>query len=185
MQYQLVAASLFLVKTLSSLILLLFLLRLVLQWVQADFFNPLSQFVFRATNPLVAPLQRIVPRSRFADVPTVIILLVLCALATQLLLVIAGASYPPVRFALYVVLRLVNLLIWLYIVSILIEVIASLLGQGGYNPIVRVFRDINRPVLGFFRSFIPILGSFDFSPLVALILLQTAAILLPLPALLK
>ena len=60
-----------------------------------------------------------------------------------------------------------------------------LLGQGGYNPIVRVFRDINRPVLGFFRSFIPILGSFDFSPLVALILLQTAAILLPLPALLK
>lgn len=185
MQYQLVAASLFLVKTLSSLILLLFLLRLVLQWVRADFFNPLSQFVFRATNPLVVPMQRIVPRSRFADVPALIILLVLCALATQLLASIAGVSFPPVRFGLYVLLRLVNLAIWLYIVSILIEVVMSLLGQGGYNPIVRVFRDINRPVLGFFRSFIPIIGSFDFSPLVALILLQTAAILLPLPALLK
>jgi YggT family protein len=185
MQYQLVAASLFLVKTLSSLILLLFLLRIVLQWVRADFFNPLSQFVFRATNPLVAPLQRIVPRSRFTDVPALIVLLVLCAVATQIIAVIAGVSFPPIRFAIYVVLRLVNLLIWLYIVSILIDVIVSLIGQGGYNPVVRVLRDINRPVLGFFRSFIPLVGSFDFSPLVALILLQTVAILLPLPALLK
>ena len=185
MQNQLVAASIFLVKTLSSLILLLFLLRLLLQWVRADFFNPLSQFVFRATNPLVAPLHRFVPHSRIVDVPTVIVLLVLSALAQQLLLVIAGVSYGPVAFALYVVLRLVNLVIWLYIVSIIVEVVVSLIGQGGYNPIVRVLRDINRPVLGLFRSFIPLIGSFDLSPLVALILLQTAAILLPLPALLK
>lgn len=185
MQSQLVAASIFLVKTLSSLVLLLFLLRILLQWVHVDFFNPLSQFVFRATNPLVAPLQRIVPRSRLVDVPTLLILLVLCALATQLLLVIAGVSYPPAVFILYVVLRLLNLLIWLYIVSILVEVIVSLIGQGGYNPLVRVLRDINRPILGIFRSFIPLFGSFDLAPLVALILLQTAAILLPLPSLLK
>lgn len=185
MQNQLVAASIFLVKTLSSLVLLLFLLRILLQWVRVDFFNPLSQFVFRATNPLVAPLQRIVPRSRVIDVPTLLILLVLCALATQLLIVIAGVSYPPTVFLIYVVLRLVNLLIWLYIVSILVEVIVSLIGQGGYNPLVRVLRDINRPIVGVFRSFIPLIGSFDLAPLVALILLQTAAILLPLPPLLK
>jgi YggT family protein len=185
MQNQLIDASVFLVKTLSSLILLLFLLRLLLQWARADFFNPLSQFVFRATNPLVAPLQRIVPRSRFADLPTLIILLVLCALATQLLVVIAGVSYGAATLGLYVVLRLLNLLIWLYIVSILVEVVVSLIGQGGYNPIVRVLHDINRPVLGVFRSFIPTFGNFDLAPLVALILLQTAAILLPLPALLK
>lgn len=185
MQNQLLAASVFLVKTLSSLILLLFLLRLLLQWARADFFNPLSQFVFRATNPLVAPLLRITPRSRFVDVPTLIILFVLCALATRLLMVIAGAAYPPGIFLLYVFLRLINLMIWLYIVSILVEVVASLIGQGGYNPIVRVLRDINRPVLGLFRSFIPIIGSFDLAPLVALILLQTAAILIPLPGLLK
>lgn len=185
MQNQLVAASVFLVKTLSSLILLLFLLRILLQWARADFFNPLSQFVFRATNPIVGPIQRFIPRSRHVDLPTLVVLIALCALATQLLMLIAGVSYPLGAFVVFVLLRLVNLLIWFYIISILVEVIASLIGQGGYNPLVRVLRDINHPILGWFRSVIPLVGSFDLSPLVALILLQTAAILLPLPALLK
>lgn len=185
MQNQLVAASVFLVKTLSSLILLLFLLRILLQWVRADFFNPLSQFVFRTTNPIVGPVQRFIPRSRLVDLPTLTILIVLCALATQVLMLIAGVSYPLGAFIVYVVLRLINLLIWLYIVSILVEVVASLIGQGSYNPLVRVLRDINQPILGWFRSFIPLIGSFDLAPLVALIVLQTAAILLPLPYLLK
>ena len=37
------------------------LLRLLLQWVQADFFNPLSQSIFRITAPLVEPLHRFFP----------------------------------------------------------------------------------------------------------------------------
>lgn len=185
MQNQLQIAAVFLIRTLSSLVLLLFLLRIVLQWVRADFFNPLSQLVFRVTNPLVSPLQRFVPRTRYVDLPSLIVLLVLCALTTQLLAVVGRVRFGPVELLLYSVLRSVNLLIWLYIVSILVEAVVSLIGQGGYNPVVRVLRDINRPVLGLFRGFVPPLGGFDFSPLIVLILLQTAAILLPLPGWLK
>ncbi len=182
MQY--LPAAIFLVKTLSNLYLLLFLLRIVLQWTKADFYNPLSQFVIRATNPLVTPVRRFVPNSRLVDVPTLVVLLILEAIATWLLLAIASVSLPPGVFAYYVVLRVVSLLLWLYIVAIFIYVILSWVSPGGYNPIGRVLADIVNPVLGVVRRFIPPIGGLDISALIVLILLQAAALLLPLPALL-
>jgi len=182
MQY--VTAAVFLVKTLSNLYLLLFLLRIVLQWTKADFYNPLSQFVIRATNPLVTPLRRFVPSSRYIDVPTLVVLIILEAIATWLLLAIAGASLPPATFAYFVCLRLISLLLWLYIVAIFIYVILSWISPGGYNPIARVLSNIVNPVLGIVRRFIPPIGGLDISALIVLILLQAAALLIPLPALL-
>ena len=69
MTNQLLYAGIFLIKTISDLVLLLFILRIALQIARSDFFNPMSQFVFRVTNPLVAPLHRVVPRSRLLDLP--------------------------------------------------------------------------------------------------------------------
>ncbi len=37
------------------------LVRLLLQLVQADFFNPLSQTIFKITAPVVEPLHKIFP----------------------------------------------------------------------------------------------------------------------------
>ena len=54
-------ATVFLVDTLFSLYLMVVILRLWLQMVQADFYNPLSQFVVKATHPIVGPLRRIIP----------------------------------------------------------------------------------------------------------------------------
>lgn len=47
-------AAIFVVQTLVSLYLAIVLLRFVLQLVKADFYNPLSQFAVRATQPLLA-----------------------------------------------------------------------------------------------------------------------------------
>ena len=49
----------FLVRTLGDLYLLTFLLRFIMQWVRADFYNPLSQAVVKITDPLVFPLRRV------------------------------------------------------------------------------------------------------------------------------
>lgn len=182
MQY--VQASVFLVKTLSNLYLLLFLLRIVLQWVHADFYNPLSQFVIRATDPLVTPIRRIVPRTRLVDMPTLVVLVALEALATWSLLSIASVPVPLGIFVYYVALRLVGLLVWLYIVGIFVYVILSWVSQGGYSPIARILHDIVNPLLSKFRRYIPPIGGLDLSPLVVLILLQALALLLPLPPLL-
>ena len=51
----------FLVQTLASFILGLFLLRLLFQIQKVDFRNPVAQSVVRLTNPVILPLRRVLP----------------------------------------------------------------------------------------------------------------------------
>ena len=53
--------SYLLLNTLISLTLLVFMLRLILQLVRADFYNPISQAIVKLSNPLVLPLRRLLP----------------------------------------------------------------------------------------------------------------------------
>ena len=54
-------ATVFLVDTLFGLYLMVVILRLWLQLVRADFYNPMSQFIVKSTHPIVGPMRRIVP----------------------------------------------------------------------------------------------------------------------------
>ena len=49
------------INTLFGLYILIVMVRFLLQWVRADFYNPVSQFVVKATNPPLRPLRRIHP----------------------------------------------------------------------------------------------------------------------------
>lgn len=51
----------FLAKTVIDLYVMVLLLRIWMQWVHSDFYNPLSQFVVKITQPIVGPLRRVVP----------------------------------------------------------------------------------------------------------------------------
>jgi YggT family protein len=55
------AAIVYLVETLLSLALFACLLRLLLQWVRADFRNPLARALVQITNPVLVPLRRLLP----------------------------------------------------------------------------------------------------------------------------
>ena len=70
-------AATFLVETLFGLYILVVMLRFLLQWVGADFYNPLSQFIVRATQPPLAPLRRMIPAARGIDTASVVLLVVL------------------------------------------------------------------------------------------------------------
>ena len=70
-------ALIFLINTAFSLYLMVVLLRIWLQWARADFYNPLSQFVVKATNPLIIPLRRILPSIGKIDTASVFLALVL------------------------------------------------------------------------------------------------------------
>jgi len=51
----------FVADVLLSLYLFVFVLRVLLQWVRADFRNQIAQAVVRLTNWLVLPLRRVLP----------------------------------------------------------------------------------------------------------------------------
>jgi YggT family protein len=186
MSNQFLYAGIFLIKTISDLVLLLFILRIALQIARADFFNPMSQFVFRVTNPLVAPLHRVVPRTRLVDIPAVLVLLAVTAATNLLLIGMAGMGVTPAAFVLFMVVRAAKLAVYLYLISIFIDVLLSWIGQRGYHPMSRALSTLVAPVLDPFRRLIPPIGGLDLSPLVAILVLQTIAILLPpLPGLLR
>ena len=54
-------ALLFLVDTALSLLLYVFLLRLMLHWARGNFRNPFAQALLKFSNWLVIPLRRILP----------------------------------------------------------------------------------------------------------------------------
>ena len=79
-------------------------MRFILQWVRADYYNPLAQFVLKVTNPLVVPARRLLPSAGGIDLPTLVVLIALEALITWLLIALVGIPAPDRWFALYVAL---------------------------------------------------------------------------------
>jgi YggT family protein len=171
----------FLVKTLTDLYLLTFLLRFIMQWTRADFYNPFAQFIVRVTNPLVQPARRLVPSAGSVDVPTLAVLLLLEGLVTWALLSMFNLTVPIGNFIVYVLLRLINLTLWFYTGAIIVHVILSWVGQGRYSPIGAILADLVEPVLRPVRKVIPPIGGLDLTPLLVLILIQAVVrALLPL-----
>jgi len=67
----------YLIGTLIDLYVAAVLLRLLLQWTRADFYNPLSQFLIKLTNPTLVPLRRIIPAIGRLDTAAVVLMLAL------------------------------------------------------------------------------------------------------------
>lgn len=180
---------LFLVKTLSDLYLVTFVLRLILQRVGADFYNPMSQFVLRVTNPVVARARRIVPTVGGVDLPTLAALVVLQCLVTWLLLALANVNFSGPGFAQYVFFRLINLTLWLYSICLIGFIVLSWVMAIQYNSSLRslfgAIDEIVAPVLRPVRRILPTIGGLDLSPIPVFILIQAIEIALPLPVFLR
>lgn len=178
-------AIVFIVNALTSLYLLVLLLRFWLPWLRADFRNPLAQGILRLTSPLVIPLRRIVPPVGRLDTATVLVAFIIQYLTVLLLLLILGQSAGLAAIALTTVVKLVVLSINLFVYAIFIRIILSWLAQGAYNPATAIITTLTEPVLRPFRRAVPPLGGFDISPIFAIILLLAATIVVngfkPLP----
>jgi YggT family protein len=91
---QLSQALILIVQTLGSLYLLIVLLRFILQLVRADFYNPLSQFIVRATHPLLRPLRRVIPSIGGLDLSSLLLAIIVQLLLMGAVLMIAYGTIP-------------------------------------------------------------------------------------------
>jgi len=174
-------AGVFLVQTLFGLYMGAVLLRFLLAVVRADFYNPVSQFLVKVTNPLLVPLRRVIPSLAGIDVASLILLLVLQVLELLAVGLISGVSFQPVGLVVLAVAELLALLFQIYFVTILIQVVLSWVNPGGHNPAVALLYSLNEPILGRARRILPPIHGFDLSPVVALILIQLLTMLLVAP----
>ena len=168
----------FLVETLFHLYLVVLMLRVLLEAIRADFYNPVCQALIKVTDPLVRPLSRILPNVGRVSLAGLVLLYVIQLIALVLLVLIAGHSIDPILLALLAVMRLVRMLLVLYLVLIIVNVILSWVGQSFRHPIVPLIYQLTDPVLAPIRRVLPSLGGFDLSPLVAIIAIQFLIILL-------
>jgi YggT family protein len=189
-------ALIFLVQTLADLFLLAFLLRFIMQWVRANHYNPLSQVVFKVTNPLVVPARRVLPSVAGLDAPTFVVLFVLEVVVTFVLLrlaalsqsaigVFAASSLNVVDVLFYSVLRLISLTLLLYIGATFIYVLLSWFGDRGRNPMAALLGDVVEPVLRPVRRVLPPVSGLDIAPLIVTVVLYAIRMALPLPYFLR
>ncbi|MAT92541.1 MAG: YggT family protein [Halioglobus sp.] len=169
----------YLIQTALSLYLLAMLLRFLLQLVRADFYNPISQFLVKVTNPLLLPLRRIIPGYAGLDLASLLLAVLLQALGIVLLLMLFGAGLPGIALLLlWSVLGVVGLLVNIYFFALLGMIILSWVAPGSQNPAIHLLYQITEPVMAPFRKALPPMGGLDFSPILVFILINVIQIAL-------
>ena len=159
--------------------ILIVLLRFLLQLVQADFYNPLSQFIVKATNPIVIPLRKVIPGIASIDIASLLLALALQMLAIQLLGYIGGHStFPIVALLITGIYKLILLTLNIYFFSFIIMVVISWVAPHTHNPVIAIINSLTEPVLRPIRSTIPPLGGLDLSIMVAMLGIYIIKILL-------
>lgn len=156
------------------------LFRFLLQTVKADFYNPISQFIVKATHPLLKPLRQIIPSIGRQDTSSLLL-----AYLLQLLLVIINIAIiyfiigllpttSVLTLLLIALIRLVDLIFNLFYLLFLVAFVLSILAW--LIPVHRssaaiLIEQVTNSLLKPLRRFIPTIGVIDITPMVALILL--------------
>lgn len=174
-------AGLMLVETLFAMVLFVVVLRILLQFIRANFYNPICQTVFKITNPLLMPMQKMLPVWRGLNLAGLLLALVIAMLWAFALGAVLGRSLGPAGIALLGVAKLLgfvlSMLFWIAIARILL----SWFSPDMRNPAVPLLYAIADLVLRPFARVIPPIGGIDISPVFALLALRVAQVLLVEP----
>ena len=161
----------------------LIVLRVLLQWVRANFYNPICQFLYKATNPVLMPLRKVIPPWRNLDIAGIVLAWLATALKLVLLYATVGQALGVLGLSVLALADLVDFALLLYIVLVLVRVVLSFVGADSYHPVVPLVMQLTEPVLKPFRRLIPNIGGLDFSPMVLLLAITLARVLVAKPLL--
>lgn len=164
----------FLVDTLVSLYVFALMLRFLLQWAEADFYNPISQFLVKLTHPPLRYLRRFIPSVGRIDTASLGLMLALQMFGDYLVFTLQQISASPGSLLVVALGQLLEIVYNILFYSILISVVLSWVAPRGYNPAIKLLYDLTDPLLSFFRRYLPPMGGIDLSPLIALVALQFA-----------
>jgi YggT family protein len=179
MSYLLNALSM-LIQVVFGAVATLFLVRLLAEATRADFHNPISQFVYRYTNPVLAPIRRVLPNWRRINLAA--LLIVWLTMLLERVVIYGLTGYMPALPGLLVasLADLIDFTLLFYIVVIFGWSLLTMLSADPHQPLVRLAGTIVQPLLRPLRGKL-VVGNIDFSPTVVVIILLLARILLVAP----
>lgn len=182
MQQSLLAALQFLIDTTLTLLIVSLLLRFILQWVRANFYNPLCQLIIKATNPLVLPVRRLIPGYAGVDWACIILIMLVSWINQWILVWLSFGGAPSIDAIMVLgIASALNITYYIYVSTTFIVLISSALAPHQFNPVVQALIQLITPVLRRIQRRVPTFSGFDFSPMILLILLFLIRILMISP----
>jgi YggT family protein len=169
-----------LLNVLFGALVTLFVLRLLAEANRADFNNPICQFLYRFTNPVVAPLRKVLPSVRRINLAALVVALVVECVKVVLVLLLAGLPLGPLGILVMGIAELLDFVLLTWIVVVFVWSLMSMLSTDRYHPVARFVTALAEPLVRPLRGRMT-LGGLDFSPTVVLIGLFLARILVAQP----
>jgi len=173
------ASLLFLVNTLFDLYLFVLVVRIILVYVRANYFDSITQFVVKITDPLVKPLRRIIPNFRNIEISSIVLALALDIVKFICIGMLTFGMPAIMGLLVLAVGDLLKLILQVFFYAIILQVILSWLQPQSLAN--RLLIQFNSPVMYPLQRIIPPLGGIDISPLIAIILIQLLLILIANP----
>lgn len=160
--------SLYLIRNIGALLLLVIVLRGVMHASRVNFYNPISQLIVRVTNPLLTPLRGALPASGRIDWAAVVLAIVIQALILAGIAWLAGDQWRvpglPTLLA-WGAVGVMGLLVNLYFFILIAMIIVSWVAPGSRHPAIELVWQISEPVMAPFRALLPNMGGIDLSPI--------------------
>jgi len=170
------SAIYFVVHALTQIVLMLFLLRLWLPLVRADFRNPIAQGIMRLTAPVIIPVRRFVPSIGRLDTAVVLVAYAIQFATSLALLMVLNVQVSPAIVAVSSLVHVCLQSINLFFFAIVIQIILGWVAPMTQNPVAAIAGSMAEPILRPFRRLIPPFGGIDISPILAIIALKAVEI---------
>ena len=157
-------------NTIAGLYLLFVVARFLLQLAKADFYNPISQAVFRATDPVVRVFRSFIPGYRGIDFSSLILAFIVQFIAISVTILLYGGAIPSVGFIItWSFIGVLNFIILFYYYALIASIVMSFVmmfsGNMNPHPMLLLVWQITEPIMAPFRRVIPPMGGLDFSPI--------------------
>jgi len=163
--------------------ILLIVLRSLFLYLDVNPFTWHARQVRRATDPVILPVRRVLVALRLDPIVAPFIVGILLVVGLLLIVQLAGNILNTVAGVLYVVAGrpqgapaaiigyLLFGLLGLYTLAVFARIIFSWVGAGYGNRLARFLIQITEPLLSPLRKWVPKVGMFDISPMIAFLIL--------------
>lgn len=174
-------AGVLIVQAVFGLLAGLFFFRFLMQGLRVDFRNPLSQFVYKLTNPALIPIQKALPVLRGWNPAALLVTFLLTLLETWLMYRLAGLGLPLPALLVLSLALLIQFAATVVLWMIILRAVLSFVSPDPYNPMVQMLYRLSDPLLKPFQRLIPPIGGLDLSPVFAVLALQLVRVLIAAP----
>lgn len=155
---------LYLIEALGGLFLGMVILRFLLQWARADFYNPVTQAIVKITQPLLAPLRRVIPSVMGLDIACIVLAILIQVIIGELIsLVLTHGIYNIANLLLFAVIANLKITTYIFFVAFIVLVISSFVAPYSANPFIALARQLTEPLAQPIQRLIPPIGGLDFS----------------------